>query len=105
MLNTIDDLKLLKKIAAVGYDQDETDIEAVNKALEKEDMVYAGSADDLKFREIVKNKIDLAIVSSEILPGSETEKAVKEGKDGRQQRQTAPIRKLWILQKRKTVRR
>ena len=66
-LNTMDDLKLLKKIAAVGYDQDETDIEAVNKALEKEDMVYAGSADDLKFREIVKNKIDLAIVSSEIL--------------------------------------
>ena len=83
MLNTMDDLKLLKKIAAVGYDQDETDIEAVNKALEKEDMVYAGSADDLKFREIVKNKIDLAIVSSEILPGSETEKAVKEGKDGK----------------------
>lgn len=82
-MNTMDDLKLLKKIAAVGYDQDETDIEAVNKALEKEDMVYAGSADDLKFREIVKNKIDLAIVSSEILPGSETEKAVKEGKDGK----------------------
>lgn len=82
-LNTMDDLKLLKKIAAVGYDQDETDIEAVNKALEKEDMVYAGSADDLKFREIVKKKIDLAIVSSEILPGSETEKAVKEGKDGK----------------------
>ena len=82
-LNTMDDLKLLKKIAAVGYDQDETDIEAVNKALEKEDMVYAGSADDLKFREIVKNKIDLAIVSSEILPGSETDKAVKEGKDGK----------------------
>lgn len=82
-LNTMDDLKLLKKIVAVGYDQDETDIEAVNKALEKEDMVYAGSADDLKFREIVKNKIDLAIVSSEILPGSETEKAVKEGKDGK----------------------
>lgn len=82
-LNTMDDLKLLKKIAAVGYDQDETDIEAVNKALEKEDMVYAGSADNLKFREIVKNKIDLAIVSSEILPGSETEKAVKEGKDGK----------------------
>lgn len=82
-LNTMDDLKLLKKIAAVGYDQDETDIEAVNKALEKEDMFYAGSADDLKFREIVKNKIDLAIVSSEILSGSETEKAVKEGKDGK----------------------
>lgn len=82
-LNTMDDLKLLKKIAVVGYDQDETDIEAVNKALEKEDMVYAGSADDLKFREIVKNKIDLAIVSSEILSGSETEKAVKEGKDGK----------------------
>lgn len=84
-LHTMDDLKLLKKIAAVGYDQDETDIDAVNKALEKEDMIYAGAADDLKFREIVKNKIDLAIVSSEILPGSETEKAAKEEeeKDGK----------------------
>ena len=84
-LHTMDDLKLLKKIVAVGYDQDETDIDAVNKALEKEDMIYAGAADDLKFREIVKNKIDLAIVSSEILPGSETEKAAKEEeeKDGK----------------------
>ena len=84
-LHTMDDLRLLKKIAAVGYDQDETDIDAVNKALEKEDMIYAGAADDLKFREIVKNKIDLAIVSSEILPGSETEKAAKEEeeKDGK----------------------
>lgn len=60
-LNTMDDLKLLKKIAAVGYDQDETDIEAVNKALEKEDMVYAGSADDLKFREIVKIRLILQL--------------------------------------------
>lgn len=84
-LHTMDDLKLLKKIAAVGYDQDETDIDAVNKALEKEEMIYAGAADDLKFREIVKNKIDLAIVSSEILSGSETEKAAKEEeeKDGK----------------------
>lgn len=78
-LDTMDELKLLKKIATVGYDQDETDIDAVNKALEKGDMVYAGAADNLKFREIVKNKIDLAIVSSEILPGSETEKTAKGG--------------------------
>ena len=77
-LNTMDELKLLKKIAAVGFDQDETDIDAVNEALEEEDMIYAGSGEDLKFRELVKNKVDLAIVSSEILPGSKTEKAVKE---------------------------
>lgn len=77
-LNTMDELKLLKKIAAVGFDQDETDINAVNEALEEEDMIYAGSGEDLKFRELVKNKVDLAIVSSEILPGSKTEKAAKE---------------------------
>ena len=77
-LNTMDELKLLKKIAAVGFDQDETDIDAVNEALEEEDMIYAGSGEDLKFRELVKNKVDLAIVSSEILPGSKTEKAAKE---------------------------
>lgn len=77
-LKTTDELKLLKKIAAVGFDQDETDIDAVNKALEEKDMIYAGSGEDLKFRELVKNKVDLAIVSSEILPGSKTEKAAKE---------------------------
>ena len=77
-LKTTDELKLLKKIAAVGFDQDETDIDAVNEALEEEDMIYAGSGEDLKFRELVKNKVDLAIVSSEILPGSKTEKAAKE---------------------------
>ena len=42
-LNTMDELKLLKKIAAVGFDQDETDIDAVNEALEEEDMIYAGT--------------------------------------------------------------
>ena len=77
-LKTTDELKPLKKIAAVGFDQDETDIDAVNKALEEKDMIYAGSGEDLKFRELVKNKVDLAIVSSEILPGSKTEKAAKE---------------------------
>ena len=77
-LKTTDELKLLKKIAAVGFDQDETDIDAVNKALEEKDMIYAGSGEDLKFRELVKNKVDLAIVSSEILSGSKTEKAAKE---------------------------
>ena len=77
-LNTMDELKLLKKVAAVGFDQDETDIDAVNEALEEEDMIYAGSGEDLKFRELVKNKVDLAIVSSEILLGSKTEKAAKE---------------------------
>lgn len=80
-ISTMEDLKLLKKIKAVGFDQDETDLDVVNEGLEDESMVYAGAADDLKFRELVKNKIDFAIVSSEILPGSETEKAVKEKED------------------------
>lgn len=77
-IDTLETLKLLKKVKAVGFDQDETDIDAVNKGLEEEKMVYAGAADDLKFRELVKNKIDFAIVSSEILPGSKTAEDAKE---------------------------
>ena len=57
-VNTLETLKLLKKVKAVGFDKDETDIDAVNKGLEEDKMVYAGAADDLKFRELVKNKID-----------------------------------------------
>ena len=77
-IDTLETLKLLKKVKAVGVDQDETDIDAVNKGLEEEKMVYAGAADDLKFRELVKNKIDFAIVSSEVLPGSKTAEDAKE---------------------------
>lgn len=77
-IDTLETLKLLKKVKAVGFDQDETDIDAVNKGLEEEKMVYAGAADDLKFRELVKNKIDFAIVSSEVLPGSKTAEDAKE---------------------------
>lgn len=77
-IDTLETLKLLKKVKAVGFDQDETDINAVNKGLEEEKMVYAGAADDLKFRELVKNKIDFAIVSSEVLPGSKIAEDAKE---------------------------
>lgn len=77
-IDTLETLKLLKKVKAVGFDQDETDVDAVNKGLEEEKMVYAGAADDLKFRELVKNKIDFAIVSSEVLPGSKTAEDAKE---------------------------
>lgn len=77
-IDTLETLKLLKKVKAVGFDQDETDIDAVNKGLEEEKMVYAGAADDLKFRELVKNKIDFAIVSSEVLPGRKTAEDAKE---------------------------
>ena len=77
-VNTLETLKLLKKVKAVGFDKDETDIDAVNKGLEEDKMVYAGAADDLKFRELVKNKIDFAIVSSEVLSGSKTAEDAKE---------------------------
>lgn len=77
-IDTLETLKLLKKVKAVGFDKDETDIDAVNKGLEEDKMVYAGAADDLKFRELVKNKIDFAIVSSEVLPGSKTAEDAKE---------------------------
>ena len=77
-VSTLETLKLLKKVKAVGFDKDETDIDAVNKGLEEDKMVYAGAADDLKFRELVKNKIDFAIVSSEVLPGSKTAEDAKE---------------------------
>lgn len=99
-LKTTDELKLLKKIAAVGFDQDETDIDAVNKALEEKDMIYAGSGEDLKFRELVKNKVGLAIVSSETFREARQKKQRKKRK-----RKTARQRRLRILpQTRRTVR-
>lgn len=55
-------------------------------------MVYAGAADDLKFRELVKNKIDFAIVSSEVLPGSKTAEDAKEKHSDTDGKKTATVR-------------
>ena len=70
-LKTMDELDLLSMIQAVGYEEEETQIDGVKEALADKDMVFAGAFDDPEFKELVRGKCDLAVLSSEILPNDD----------------------------------
>lgn len=70
-LKTMDELDLLSMIQVVGYEEEETQIDGVKEALADKDMVFAGAFDDPEFKELVRGKCDLAVLSSEILPNDD----------------------------------
>ena len=55
----------------VGVEQDTTTVEAVKSGLADGSMTYAGGADDLQYRELVKSKCDFAVLPADILSGDE----------------------------------
>ena len=66
-LATLDELGLLDTVKTVGVEPDATTVEAVKSRLADGSMTYAGAADDLQYRELVKNKCDFAILPADIL--------------------------------------
>lgn len=70
-LATLDELGLLDAVKTVGVEQDTTTVEAVKSGLADGSMTYAGGADDLQYRELVKSKCDFAVLPADILSGDE----------------------------------
>ena len=70
-LATLDELGLLDVVKTVGVEQDTTTVEAVKRGLADGSMTYAGAADDLQYRELVKSKCDFAVLPADILSGDE----------------------------------
>lgn len=67
----LDSLKLQDLVAALGYEEE----------TESEDVIYGGEETDLEYRDLVKQEIDLAILSEAILPNeNEDQKDKKEEK-------------------------
>ena len=70
-LATLEELGLLDAVKTVGVEQDTTTVEAVKSGLADGSMTYAGGADDLQYRELVKSKCDFAVLPADILSGDE----------------------------------
>ena len=71
-LATLDELGLLDAVKTVGVEPDTTTVEAVKSGLADGSMTYAGAADDLQYRELVKSKCDFAVLPADILSSDET---------------------------------
>lgn len=76
-LLSMEDLELLETIAAIGYEKADCPSEKIAEAMDKEEIVYAGSFEDPDYKVLLKCKCDLSIFPSELLPKDEEEQEEK----------------------------
>ena len=69
----LDELELTDSIAAVGVEKEDITVEKVREALEKEEIAFGGTYDDLDSRELIKAEANFAMQSSALLPKKESE--------------------------------
>ena len=87
ILNMMKDLDLLDNVAAVGMkSKDSTVSEIADKMKVKDgeknaEVAYAGTADKLKLKNLVKSEVNLALFTGDILPGAKSEETEVEAKD------------------------
>ena len=65
------DLDLLDLVAATGMKQKECTVKELKEALKKKDVVYTGDYTDLEYKKLVTSKVDLAILTGEVIPQKE----------------------------------
>ena len=74
----MEELGQLDKVTAVGMKKNKCKNETIKEKMEEKEVIYAGTSGKLNYKKLVKNKCNLAILSSSVLPkkGS-TKKAAK----------------------------
>lgn len=84
ILKQLEDFDLLDQVAAVGMKKKNCKVDAIADKMTKKDdekqadVIYGGKESDPKYRELVKQEVNLALVSADLLPGEE--KKTKKGK-------------------------
>ena len=59
------------KVTAVGVKEKKCKNETIKEKMEKKEIIYTGKSGKLNYKKLVKNKCDLALLSSGILPKKE----------------------------------
>lgn len=77
-ISLMEELGQLDKVTAVGMKKNKCKNEIIKEKMEEKEVIYAGTSGKLNYKKLVKNKCNLAILSSSVLPkkGS-TKKAAK----------------------------
>ena len=64
------------KVTAVGVKKKKCKNETIKEKMEKKEIIYTGKSGKLNYKKLVKNKCDLALLSSGILPKKGSSKKV-----------------------------
>lgn len=82
ILNTMKDLDLLDNVAAVGMKSKDCTVSEIADKMKAKDgeknaeVAYAGTADKLKLKNLVKSEVNLALFTGDILPREDSEENV-----------------------------
>lgn len=68
IISKIDKLGQTDKVAAVGVKKKKCKNETIKEKMEKKEIIYTGKSGKLNYKKLVKNKCDLALLSSGVLP-------------------------------------
>ena len=87
ILNMMKDLDLLDNVVAVGMKSKDCTVSEIADKMKAKDgeknaeVAYAGTADKLKLKNLVKSEVNLALFTGDILPGAKSEETEVEAKD------------------------
>lgn len=87
ILNMMKDLDLLDNVAAVGMKSKDCTVSEIADKMKAKDgeknaeVAYAGTADKLKLKNLVKSEVNLALFTGDIFPGAKSEETEVEAKD------------------------
>lgn len=95
IISAIDGLGQLEKVTTVGVKKAKCKNETIKEKMKNKEVVYAGTSGKLNYKKLVKNKCNLALVSSGVLPKKGSSKKAAKKKLRKYQKMTE---KMTLLQ-------
>ena len=74
MISLMEELGQLDKVTTVGVKKNKCKNETIKEKMAEKEVIYAGTSDKLNYKKLVKNKCNLALLSSSVLPEKRSSK-------------------------------
>ena len=73
-ISMMEELGQLDKVTTVGVKKNKCKNETIKEKMAEKEVIYAGTSDKLNYKKLVKNKCNLALLSSSVLPEKRSSK-------------------------------
>ena len=77
----MEELGQLDKVTTVGVKKNKCKNETIKEKMAEKEVIYAGTSGKLNYKKLVKNKCNLALLSSSVLPEKRSSKKAAKKKD------------------------
>lgn len=74
MISLMEELEQLDKVTTVGVKKNKCKNETIKEKMAEKEVIYAGTSGKLNYKKLVKNKCNLALLSSSVLPEKRSSK-------------------------------